>query len=94
MMDFEWDDAKAELNERKHGVSFAEAMTVFGDPLSLTAYDPDHSDEEDRYITMGRSTGGLLLVVSHTDRGDKVRIISAREASRRERRDYEDGNFP
>jgi len=93
-MDFEWDDAKAESNERKHGVSFAEAMAVFGDPLSLTGYDPDHSDEEDRYITMGLSDTGRLLLVSHTDRGDQVRIISARKASRRERRDYEDGNFP
>lgn len=93
-MDFEWDDAKAELNERKHGVSFAEAMTVFGDPLSLTGYDPDHSEDEDRYLTMGSSAEGRLLLVSHTDRGAKVRIISARPASRRERKDYEDGNFP
>lgn len=93
-MDFEWDDAKAELNQRKHGVSFAEAMTVFGDPLSLTGYDPDHSDDEDRYLTMGSSAEGRLLLVSHTDRGAKVRIISARPASRRERKDYEDGNFP
>jgi hypothetical protein len=93
-MEFEWDDAKAELNERKHGVSFVEAMTVFADPLSLTGYDPDHSEEEDRYITMGMSAVGRFLVVSHTDRGDRVRLISAREASRRERRDYEDGNFP
>ena len=93
-MDFEWDDAKAEANERKHGVPFAEALTVFGDPLSLTGYDPAHSDDEDRYITMGQSTTGRLLVVSHTDRGEKIRLISAREASRAERRDYEDGNFP
>ena len=93
-MDFEWDDAKAEANERKHGVPFSEALTVFGDPLSLTGYDPDHSDDEDRYITMGLSALGRLLIVSHTDRGDKVRLISAREASPRERRDYEDGNFP
>jgi hypothetical protein len=93
-MDFEWDDAKAESNERKHGVSFTEAETVFGDPLSLTGYDPRHSDDEDRYITMGMSTEGRLLIVSHTDRGDKVRLISAREASRRERKDYEDGNIP
>jgi len=93
-MDFEWDDAKAELNERKHGVSFAEAMTVFGDPLSLTGYDPDHSEDEDPYLTMGSSAEGRLLLVSHTDRGAKVRIISARPASRRERKDYEDGNFP
>lgn len=93
-MDFEWDDTKAESNERKHGVSFAEAMTVFADPLALTGFDPGHSDDEDRFITMGTSTAGRLLIVSHTDRGDKIRLLSAREASRRERRDYEDGNFP
>ena len=93
-MDFEWDDDKADANERKHGVSFAEAMTVFADDLSLTGYDPDHSDNEDRYITMGLSATGRLLVISHTDRSDKVRNISAREASRVEQRDYEDGTFP
>lgn len=93
-MDFEWDDAKAELNERKHGVSFSEAMTVFADLLSVTGYDPDHSDDEDRYITMGLSATGRLLIVAHTDRDQKVRIISARQASRAERRDYEDGSFP
>ena len=93
-MDFEWDDAKAESNEEKHGVSFAEALTIFADTLSVTGYDPGHSDAEDRFLTMGNSVHGRLLVVSHTDRGDSVRIISAREASRRERKDYEDGNFP
>ena len=93
-MDFEWDDTKSETNERKHGVSFAEAVSVFNDPLALTGYDPVHSEEEDRYITMGTSEAGRLLIVSHTDREDKVRLISAREASRRERKDYEDGNFP
>ena len=93
-MDFEWDDAKADANFRKHGVTFAEAMTVFGDPLTLTGYDPDHSDSEDRYVTMGLSVEGRLLIVSHTDREDRIRIISAREASSRERKDYENGNFP
>lgn len=93
-MEFEWNDAKADENERKHGVSFVEAMTVFGDPLSLTGYDPDHSEDEERYITMGMSASGRLLVVSHTDRGGRVRIISSRAASGRERRDYEDGDFP
>lgn len=93
-MEFEWDDAKAESNESKHGVRFSEAMTVFGDELSVTGYDPGHSVEEDRFLTMGLSIGGRLLVVSHTDRGDVIRIISAREASRRERKDYEDGRFP
>jgi uncharacterized DUF497 family protein len=93
-MEFEWDDDKAESNLQKHGVSFPEAQTVFADPLALTGYDPDHSDDKDRYITMGTSLEGRLLVVSHTDRENRVRIISAREASRRERRDYEDGSFP
>jgi uncharacterized DUF497 family protein len=93
-MDFEWDDAKAESNERKQGVSFTEAMTVFADPFSVTAYDPRHADDEDRFLTMGMSLDGRLLVVSHTDRGAVVRIISAREATRRERKDYEDGDFP
>ena len=93
-MEFEWDEAKAKVNEQKHGIDFTDAMTVFADPLSLTGNDPDHSADEDRYITMGTSLEGRLLVVSHTDREDRVRIISAREASRRERRDYEDGNFP
>jgi uncharacterized DUF497 family protein len=93
-MDFEWDDAKAESNERKHGVSFTEAMTIFADPLSVTGYDPRHADDEDRFLTMGTSVVGRVLVVSHTDRGDAVRIISARVATRRERKDYEDGNFP
>jgi uncharacterized DUF497 family protein len=93
-MDFEWDEAKAASNARRHGVTFTEAMTVFGDPLSVTGYDPRHADDEDRFLTMGLSIGGRLLVVSHTDRGDTVRIISAREATRRERKDYEDGDFP
>ena len=75
-MDFEWDDAKAEANEEKHGVTFAEAMTVFADTLSVTGYDPRHSDEEDRFLTMGVSVDGRLLLVPHTDRGDAVRIIT------------------
>jgi len=69
-------------------------MTVFGDPLSLTAFDPDHSETEDRFITMGTSASGQLLVVVHADRGDRVRIVSARRATRRERKDYENGSFP
>jgi uncharacterized DUF497 family protein len=93
-MEFQWDEDKANANEQKHGVDFTEAMTVFADPLSLTGYDPDHSDVEDRYLTMGYSEEGRLLIVSHTDRGEAIRIISAREASRTERKDYEDGNFP
>ncbi|QDV38833.1 BrnT family toxin [Tautonia plasticadhaerens] len=93
-MDFEWDEAKAGSNERKHGVSFTEAMTAFADPLSVTAFDPDHAVDEDRFLTMGMSLDGRLLLVSHADRGNLIRIISAREATRRERRDYEDGTFP
>ncbi len=93
-MEFEWDEQKAKANERKHGIDFSEAMTVFADPLSLTGYDPDHSVDEDRFITMGNSAEGRLLIVCHTDRGEVIRIISAREASRGERKDYEDGNFP
>ena len=93
-MEFEWDDAKSASNESKHGVTFADAVTLFGDPLAITVYDPDHSADEDRYVTMGLSITAKLLIVSHTDRGDQVRLISAREATRAERRDYEDGNFP
>lgn len=93
-MDFVWSRAKASANERKHGVSFRESMTVFGDPLSLTAFDPDHSETEDRFITMGTSASGQLLVVVHADRSDRVRIVSARRATRRERKDYENGSFP
>ncbi|MCH8042948.1 MAG: BrnT family toxin [Planctomycetes bacterium] len=91
MLEFEWDPDKAESNFRKHGVSFHEAATAFGDPLSITFYDPDHSEDEDRYITIGMSNDGHLIIVSHTDRGDNIRIISARKASRRERKIYEDG---
>lgn len=86
--------AKADSNEQRHGVSFSEAMTVFADPLALTGYDPDHSQAEDRYLTIGQSAEGRLLLVSHTDRDERIRIISAREANRRERKAYEDGSFP
>ena len=75
-------------------MAFSEALTVFADPLSVTGYDPRHADVEDRFLTMGVSLDGRLLVVSHTDRGDVVRIIIAREATRRERKDYQDGDFP
>jgi len=90
-MEFEWDLSKNAHNIRKHGVSFPEAATMFGDPLSLTFFDPDHSDDEERYITIGRSANDRLLVVSHTDRNDQIRIISARQVTRRERRIYENG---
>ena len=85
----EWDAAKAAANLRRHGVSFEEATTVFGDPLSLTISDPDHSENEARFLDLGLSHRGRLLVVSYTERGDQTRIISARLASRVERKTYE-----
>jgi len=87
---FEWDLEKAAANLRKHGVAFAEAATVFGDPLSTTFPDPDHSLAEQRYVTVGMSADRRLLVVAHTEHGDSIRIISARRATRRERRWYEE----
>ena len=88
---FDWNARKARLNRQKHGVSFDEATTVFGDPLSSTIPDPLHSASgEDRFVTVGLSTSGHLLVVVHLDRGDEVRIISARRATAHERRDYEE----
>jgi uncharacterized DUF497 family protein len=89
-LSFEWDPGKAEDNIRKHGVPFDEAMTVFADPLATTIFDPDHSDDEDRYLSLGMSSANRLLVVSFTDRDDRIRIISARVASRRERKQYEE----
>lgn len=90
-MDFEWDSKKGAANEQKHKVSFQEASSVFGDSLAITFTDPDHSDNEQRYLTFGLSRENRLLVVSHTDRGDKTRIISVRLMDRRERRIYEEG---
>ena len=90
-MRFEWDPQKATTNLRKHGVSFDEAATVFQDDLSLTGDDPDHSLSEERSVTFGVSNTGRLLVVSHTERGDRIRIISARPATRSERKLYEEG---
>lgn len=89
-LSFEWDDRKAKSNLAKHGVSFEEASTVFGDPLSLTIPDPAHSQAEDRWIVLGQSHQQKLLVVVHTERGDNIRIISARRANRRERKSYEE----
>ena len=88
-MEFEWDTAKAASNLRKHGVSFREAATVFGDYFAMTVSDPDHSLEERRFITVGHSTNGRALLVAHTDRGHRVRIISARGLTLRERIEYE-----
>jgi len=90
-MEFEWDPDKAEGNVLKHGVEFVEASTVFGDPLELTVVDPDHSSEEARSISLGNSSSGRLLVVSYTEREHSIRIISAREATPKERRQYESG---
>ena len=90
VLTFEWDASKAGLNLAKHGVHFEEAATVFGDPLSVTIFDPAHSQAEDRFIILGRSHLDKLLVVVHTERGDNIRIISARRASRRERKQYEE----
>ena len=87
---FEWDSRKAQSNLAKHGVGFEEAATIFGDPLSRTISDPDHSLNEMRYITMGKALTRKLLVVVHTDRGDNIRLISARPVSRRERKYYEE----
>lgn len=91
-MNFEWDPRKAATNRRKHGVSFHEAATVFGDPLALTYNDPDHSISEQRFITLGASNVGRLLIIAHADRGENIRIISARKATPRERNQYEQDN--
>ena len=89
---FDWDSRKAKSNQSKHGVSFEEASTVFGDPLSLTIADPAHSRlAEERSVTIGSSYLGRLLVVVHRDDDENIRIISARRATRRERKDYEEG---
>ena len=85
-MTYEWDSSKADANLRKHGVSFAEAASVFLDPLALTFEDPDHSDEENREITIGVSSRERALFVSHCLRGDRIRIISARKATPREKK--------
>jgi uncharacterized DUF497 family protein len=90
-MQFEWNPDKTNSNLKKHGVSFNEASTVFNDPLSVTFPDPDHSFGEERYVIIGLSSANRILIVSHTDRVNRVRIISAREATRNERRFYEDG---
>jgi uncharacterized DUF497 family protein len=88
---FEWDPEEAAHNLTKHGVSFHEAATVFGDPLSMDFDDPDHSVDEQRALLVGQSDQGRLLIVSFTERGETIRIISARETTRRERDFYENG---
>ena len=88
-MDFEWDQRKATANMQRHQVSFHEATTVFGDPMALTFDDPDHSLDEARFITLGYSSQNRLLIVSHTGREVKTRLVSASSATRTERRLYE-----
>ena len=90
-MEFEWDPQKAETNRTKHQVTFQEAASVFGDPLAVTFDDPDHSVNENRYITFGRSQYRRLLVVSHTEHAGRTRIINARLMVRKERKVYEEG---
>jgi len=89
--EFEWNPAKAASNLKDHKVSFDEASTVFGDPLAMLMPDPDHSLEEERYLLLGVSLKGRLLVASFAERPPRTRLISAREATRRERRQYEEG---
>lgn len=89
---FEWDSNKAKANLKKHGISFEEACTVFGDFLSVTIPDPVHSShQEERLITMGQSLKGQTIIIAHTEKGDKIRIISARKARAHERKIYEEG---
>ncbi len=90
MLCFVWDPNKAKQNVELHDISFDEASTAFRDPLSLVIYDPLHSEEEDRFVLIGNSHKDRLLVVVHTDRGDHVRLISARKASKKERAQYEE----
>jgi len=90
-LQFEWDPAKAAENLARHGVSFEEAATIFRDTLSVTGPDPDHSVGEERFVTFGVSTSERLLIVGHTERGDIIRIITARLATSGERKIYEEG---
>jgi uncharacterized DUF497 family protein len=90
-IEFEWDAKKAASNLVKHGVSFDEASTIFGDSLATTIPDPDHSSDEERWVTTGQSAYGRLLIVSHTDRWATIRIVNARAVTARERRIYESG---
>lgn len=93
-MEFEWDARKAASNLAKHGVLFAEAITVFGDPLEIAMMDPDHSQGELRFISIGLSAAGPLLVIAYTERQGRTRVISAREATPRERKQYESTASP
>ncbi len=88
-LQFEWDEAKSTANVHKHGVSFEEAITIFGDPNAITIFDAEHSGAEDRFIDIGLSVSGRVLVVVYTERGSRIRIISCRKATPAERRQYE-----
>ena len=90
MLRFEWDPKKAKQNLEIHGVSFDEASTAFRDTLSLAIYDPLHSEKEDRFVLIGKSHKDRLLVVIHTERGDNIRLLSARKALKKERKQYEE----
>lgn len=90
-MKYEWDENKAVKNSVKHGVSFTEAKTIFDDPLYVDFYDLDHSEDEERYLIVGESNRGRLLIVSYTERKELIRIISAREVTKSEREAYEEG---
>jgi uncharacterized DUF497 family protein len=90
-LQFVWNERKAASNQRKHGISFVEAATAFSDPLSVTIPDPDHSEDEERFILIGQTHKVHIVVVAHVERGDVIRIISARPATRRERLVYEEG---
>jgi uncharacterized protein len=90
-MEFEWDKQKEKSNLSKHSISFEEAQTVFDDPLYVDFYDPDHSEDEHRYIIIGESSKSHILLVSYTERGDKIRIISARQVTQQERKAYQEG---
>jgi hypothetical protein len=87
--EFEWDDEKAISNLKKHDVTFEEGATIFNDPLIATIFDPDHSEDEQRYISIGISVQGRLLVVVHTEREERIRLISCRKATSAERKTYE-----
>ncbi|HEY8715763.1 MAG TPA: BrnT family toxin [Candidatus Acidoferrum sp.] len=89
-LNFEWDIRKARENRRKHRVTFPEAATIFSDPLAVTFADPDHSSEEERCLTVGQSVAGRILIVTHTDRDERMRIVSAREVTSYERKYYEE----
>jgi hypothetical protein len=91
-MNFEWDENKAKRNYRQRGVRFEEAISIFSDPLAITIYDPAHSTTEERFVDIGYSNQGRVLVVVYTERKGNIRLISVREATKIEKRDYEQGN--